>query len=358
MIVHIKPVQNGLRNFNFFKDTLISYLILFVIFNQVKGQFNLNPSRNKDQLDNLQDNNYYVNQLQNHRITDQRIGHSKPADQFVESTPIRVEDNKQSDSPPNRFTNRYQDLNTPNNYDQQPNSLSTKETNNELTQTNPISTYGSTIGSTIGSTSFSSSNPITSESSASNTISDHSNPSSSYATNNYEMYPNSQAITKTQMGRLQSTTPDTSQEFQNTPQGSNRYGTNGQPMQAYSPNNMMGSMGSMGSPSLISSIFSKFNQPMGSYYPYGNYGMYNYQNSYYPSSYGSMYGSGYQSGNFITNLFNAKMRPIMSFFQRLTGKFSTPYSMYGNPYSSGAYTNGMYNYGSPYNYGGGKNLNY
>ena len=85
--------------------------------------------------------------------------------------------------------------------------------------------------------------------------------------------------------------------------------------------------------------------------------MYNYQNSYYPNYYGGSYGSGYPAsmynagggGNFIQQAFYAKMRPIMSFFQRLTGKFNTPYSMYGGYSPYGTYTNGLYNYG------GGKN---
>ena len=426
MILYIKPVQTGLRKFNFIKENLnlMNYLILLLILNQVKGQFNLNPSKNKEL-----DNKYYVNQLQNHRITDQRISdqtdQTKPNDQFVESNPIRVEDNKETNSLPDRFTNRYQetssndltssnryqetssndltssnryqetssndltssntyqDTYTPNNnnYNTQPNSNFQTDNNNGLTS--PINTIGSTVGSStsFSSSSSSNSNPITSESSALNTISDQQQ--SSFATlnsspSNYETsnYPNSQAIiTKTQMGRLQSTTPqDNSPEFQSSPHsnlgggGGQRFSPTGQ-QQQYSPssNNMMGS------PSLISSIFSKFNQPMGTYYPYGSlnsnyYGM-SYPNNYYsPNYYGSsMYGTGgsYPSsygnmgsmgggGNFIANAFYSKMRPLMSFFQRLTGKFNPQYSMYGgglSPYSTygNPHTNNLYN-----QYGGNK----
>ena len=308
------------------------------MLHQVKGQFNLNPSNKlKDQLDsNFEEDRYYVNQLQNHRITDQHITtNPKSSDQLVESNTIRVEDTAIHNSLPDRYTpNAFTNANNYN-YNTQPNGLTNAISTTMRSSSSNLMSSGSSIGSsatTIGATNG--------------------------ATN--EQYPNSQAITRTQIGRLQSTTPDAQEyppntvpgQFNNPNNPNSRYGT----MMGYpQPNNH----NMMGSPSLISSIFSKFNQPMGTFYPYGNFGNNNYYPGYYGSSY---YGSGYPAssfggygggGNFITNAFYAKMRPLMSFFQRLSGKFSNnPYS-YGSPYnpygSVGAYTNGLYNYGG---YGG------
>ena len=334
MLFHNKPVKTGLRKLAVVEQNsnLINFIILFLIIHQVKGQFNLNPvSKSKDHLDNSNfEDKYYVNQLQNHRITDQRITNSKPADQLVESNTIRIEES--SNSLP--YTPNANNFNTYTN----PNSnLNTNGLDNSL---GTSSTIGTSSFTTIGASSTNS---------------------------NYEdTYPSSaNTKTQTQMGRLQSSTPDATHEYQNSPPGNqntpigqfnpnpnNQYGQGGQPM-PYSPNNNM-----MGSPSLISSIFSKFNQPMGSYYPYGNFGMHNYGNPYNGMMGSNYYGSGYPStgfanggggGNFIANAFYAKMRPIMSLFQRLTGKFNPSYNN-PNYYYGGAYTNGMYNHFG--NYGG------
>ena len=336
LLYETRPVSTGLRKFVERQSNLLSVLVLFLIVhqtNQVKGQFNLNPSgKGKDPYRPA--DGYFVNQLQNHRITDDQ---RKPADQLVESQTIRVEESTHSAPSTTYNTNYATDFNT---------NFATNPTN-PTTHNNPDTTY------------------ITNQTPANYQTNGLTNPtlgspaetpigsSASISTVGGTTSAGNEAITKTQMGRLQSTTPDGSQFASSTP---GQYGTPNSrygPQMAYSPNNPMGS------PSLISSIFAKFNGgQMGSYYPYGNHPP-NYPNYYaagYPSGYppsayspyGGMGGMG-MGGNFIANAFYAKMRPIMSFFHRLTSKFHSPYNN-PNYFYGGAYTNGLYNnFG---NYGG------
>ena len=336
-----RPVCAGLRQLVERNSRLFHFLVLFLVVHQVKGQFNLNPSsRGREPLENAPEDSHFVNQLQNHRITDDQ---HKPADQFVESHTIRVEESTHHAPPTIYNTNYNTNPTNPSTYNNPASTHSTYVTNQTPAnyQTNGLTnpTLGSTVESTIGS----STSVVTVDGTAT-------------AGGAVENSMPSEAITKTQMGRLQSSTPPDSGQFASSPPGqfgnpNSRYG----PQMAYSPNNPMGS------PSLISSIFSKFNGgQMGSYYPYGNHPP-NYPN-YYGSSYGagyppSAYGSPYggmgmgmgMGGNFLANAFYAKMRPIMSFFQRLTSKFHSPYNN-PNYFYGGAYTNGVYNnFG---NYGG------